>query len=219
MDHHWADVGEYCARPRRKLAHDPHRHPSGLRVGYRHLDCHLNTFTGMGVNFAIIVFLQHMLEYSPLQVGFPLLPATLGRVAGELAAGHLAARWGARGPSLAGLLSFAIACAAVGRADQQSRMRLIGVLLIVGNLGMALSNSPMIYAGLRTLRDERSVWAVGAEPGADHRQHLRRGGCRPPGSSPSAGVASTRRRLDGREDAGSFPSSRVPYLFLRDGAS
>ena len=26
--------------------------------------------------------------------------------------------------------------------------------MIVGNLGMALSNSPMIYAGLRTLRDE-----------------------------------------------------------------
>ena len=115
----------------------------------------LNTFTGMGVNFAVIVYLQHVLGYSPLQVGFLLLPATLGRVAGELAAGHLADRWGARGLSLAGLLIFAVSCAALGRIDQQSGITLIGALLILGNVGMALSNSPMIYAGLRTLRDER----------------------------------------------------------------
>jgi EmrB/QacA subfamily drug resistance transporter len=115
----------------------------------------LNTFTGMGVSFAVIVFLQHVLDYSPLQVGFLLLPATLGRVSGELAAGHLSDRWGARGLSLAGLLIFAIACAALGQVDQQSSVSLIGALLIVGNTGMALSNSPIIYAGLRTLRDER----------------------------------------------------------------
>jgi MFS family permease len=115
----------------------------------------LNTFTGMGVSFAVILFLQRALEYSPLQVGFLLLPATLGRVIGELAAGHLADRWGARGLSLAGLLSFAISCAALGRVDQQSSLALIGGLLILGNLGMALSNSPIIYAGLRTMRDER----------------------------------------------------------------
>jgi fucose permease len=98
----------------------------------------------MGVNFAIIVFLQHMLEYTPLQVRFLLLPAMLGHVAGELAAGHLTDRWGARGHSLAGLLIFAIACAALGGADQQSSMTLMGALLILGNLGMALSNSPII---------------------------------------------------------------------------
>jgi MFS family permease len=115
----------------------------------------LNTFTGMGVSFAVIVFLQHGLGYSPLQVGFLLLPATLGRVAGELVAGHLSDRWGARGLSLAGVLSFAIACAALGRVDQQSGVSLIGALLIVGNAGMALSNSPIIHAGLRSLRDER----------------------------------------------------------------
>ena len=40
----------------------------------------------MGMSFAVIVFLQHVLNYSPLQVGFLLLPATLGRVAGELTA-------------------------------------------------------------------------------------------------------------------------------------
>ncbi len=115
----------------------------------------LNTFTGMGVNFAIIVYLQHALGYSPLQVGFLLLPATIGRVGGELAAGHLADRFGARGLSLAGLLIFAVSCAALGRIGQQSGSTLIGGLLIVGNLGMALSNSPMIYAGLRTLRHEQ----------------------------------------------------------------
>jgi EmrB/QacA subfamily drug resistance transporter len=115
----------------------------------------LNTFTGMGVNFAVIVFLQHALEYSPLQVGFLLLPATLGRVAGELTAGHLADRWGARGLSLAGLLLFAISCAALGRVDQRSSIALIGAILILGNLAMALSNSPMIHASLQTLRDER----------------------------------------------------------------
>jgi EmrB/QacA subfamily drug resistance transporter len=115
----------------------------------------LNTFTGMGVSFAVIVLLQHVLDYSPLQVGFLLLPATLGRVAGELAGGHLSDRWGARGLSLAGLLIFAISCAALGQVDQQSGLWQIGALLFLANTGMALSNSPMIHAGLRTLRDER----------------------------------------------------------------
>jgi EmrB/QacA subfamily drug resistance transporter len=115
----------------------------------------LNTFTGMGMGFAVIVFLQHVLDYSPLQVGFLLLPATLGRVAGELTAGHLSDHWGARGLSLAGLLIFAVSSAALGQVDQQSSVWLIGALLILGNTGMALSNSPIIHAGLQTLRDER----------------------------------------------------------------
>jgi MFS family permease len=115
----------------------------------------LNTFTGMGVSFAVIVFLQHVLDYSPLQVGFLLLPAMLGRVAGELAAGHLSDRWGARGLSLAGLLIFAISSAALGQVDQQSSRPLIGALLLLGNTGMGLSNSPIIHVGLQTLREER----------------------------------------------------------------
>jgi EmrB/QacA subfamily drug resistance transporter len=115
----------------------------------------LNTFTGMGVSFAVIVFLQHVLDYSPLQVGFLLLPAMLGRVVGELAAGHLSDRWGARGLSLAGLLIFAMACAALGQVDQRSSVSLIGALLIFANTGMALSNSPMVHAGLRILHTER----------------------------------------------------------------
>jgi MFS family permease len=115
----------------------------------------LNTFTGMGVSFAVIVFLQSVLHYSPLQVGFLLLPATLGRAAGELVAGHLSDRWGARGLSLAGLLIFALACLALGRIDSQAGILCIAGLLILGNLGMALSNSPVIHAGLRTLHDDR----------------------------------------------------------------
>jgi EmrB/QacA subfamily drug resistance transporter len=115
----------------------------------------LNTFTGMGVSFAVIVFLQHGLDYRALEVGFLLLPATLGRVAGELAAGHLADHWGARGLSLTGLAIFALSCAGLGQVNQQSSLACIGTLLIVGNTGMALSNSPIIHTGLRTMRHER----------------------------------------------------------------
>jgi EmrB/QacA subfamily drug resistance transporter len=115
----------------------------------------LTTFTGMGMGFAVIVFLQHVLAYSPLQVGLLLLPATLGRVAGELAAGHLSDHWGARGLSLAGLMTFAMSCAALGQVHQGSSVALVGTLLVLGNTGMALTNSPIIHAGLRTLREER----------------------------------------------------------------
>jgi EmrB/QacA subfamily drug resistance transporter len=115
----------------------------------------LTTFTGMGMGFAVIVFLQHVLAYSPLQVGLLLLPATLGRVAGELAAGHLSDHWGARGLSLAGLMTFAMSCAALGHVHQGSSVALVGTLLVLGNTGMALTNSPIIHAGLRTLREER----------------------------------------------------------------
>jgi MFS family permease len=115
----------------------------------------LNTFTGMGVSFAIIVFLQHGLDYRPLQVGSLLLPATLGRAVGDLAAGHLSDRWGARGLSLMGLLIFALSSAALGQVHQQTSMALIAVLLILGHIGMGLSNSPILYAGLRSLQEER----------------------------------------------------------------
>ena len=118
----------------------------------------LHNFTAMGVSFAAIVFLQNVLGYSPLQVGFLLLPATLGRAAGELAAGHLSdrwGRWGARGLSLVGLAIFAIACAAFGRLDRQCSAQFIGGLLVLGNTGMALSNSPIIHAALLRLRHER----------------------------------------------------------------
>jgi MFS family permease len=96
-----------------------------------------------------------VLAYSPLQVGILLLPATLGRVAGELAAGHLSDRWGARGLSLSGLIIFAMSCAGLGQVHQGSSVALVGVLLVLGNTGMALTNSPIIHAGLRTLHDEQ----------------------------------------------------------------
>jgi EmrB/QacA subfamily drug resistance transporter len=115
----------------------------------------LGQFTSMGVSFAVIVFLQNALRYSPLEVGFLLLPATVGRVAGELAAGHLSDRWGARGLSVSGLLIFALSCAGLGRLDQQSSRWLIGGLLVLGNAAVALSNSPIIHAGLRSLHDDR----------------------------------------------------------------
>jgi MFS family permease len=115
----------------------------------------LTTFTGMGMSFAVIIFLQHVLAYSPLQVGLLLLPATLGRVAGELAAGHLSDRWGARGLSLSGLIIFAMSCAGLGQVHQGSSVALVGALLVLGNTGMALTNSPIIHAGLRTLHDEQ----------------------------------------------------------------
>jgi EmrB/QacA subfamily drug resistance transporter len=115
----------------------------------------LNAFTGMGVSFAVIVFLQHGLDYSPLQVGFLLLPAMLGRVLGELGAGHLSDRWGARGLSLTGLAIFALSCAGLGQVNRQSSMSCIGALLILGSTGMALSNSPIIHAGLRSIHHER----------------------------------------------------------------
>jgi hypothetical protein len=54
-----------------------------------------------------------------------------------------------------GLSIFALSCAALGLLDQQSSVSLMGLLLVLGNTGMALSNSPVIHAGLQTLRDER----------------------------------------------------------------
>jgi DHA2 family methylenomycin A resistance protein-like MFS transporter len=115
----------------------------------------------MGIGFALILFLQQVLHYTPLQVGFLLLPATLGRLAGELAAGHLSDRWGARGLSLAGLAVFAAFSAALGQLDNQSSALQVALLLIVGNAGMSLSNAPVLHAGLRVLRDERITMGSG----------------------------------------------------------
>jgi MFS family permease len=115
----------------------------------------LNNFAGMGVGFAVIVFLQKVLAYSPPQPGLLLLPATIGRGLAELITGHLADRWGVRGLSLAGLFVFATACAALSHIERPSGAFWVGALLIFGSIGMALSNSPILYAGLRGLHDER----------------------------------------------------------------
>lgn len=115
----------------------------------------LTNFAAMGVSFAVIVLLQKVLHYSPLQVGLLLLPAMIGRVLGELAAGHLSDRWGARGLSMAGLLLFAISCAVLGQLGRQPSAVWVATWLLLGNSGIALSNSPILYAGLRSLHDER----------------------------------------------------------------
>jgi EmrB/QacA subfamily drug resistance transporter len=117
--------------------------------------CFLGQLAGMGVSFAIVVFLQQVLHYSPLQVGLLLLPATLARAGGELAAGHLADRWAGWGLALGGLALFAVACGGFALLHEGASRWRIGGLLVLGNLGMALSNSPILHAGLRALRDER----------------------------------------------------------------
>jgi len=111
----------------------------------------LNHFAAMGVSFAVIVVLQRVFDYSPLQVGWLLLPATLGRVLGEVVAGRLADRWGAWGLCRGGLAMLALASGALGQLEQSpGALALVG-LLVLANTGMAFSNAPVLYTGLRAL--------------------------------------------------------------------
>jgi MFS transporter, DHA2 family, methylenomycin A resistance protein len=118
---------------------------------------------GIGVNltyygmvFVLSLYLQRVLGHSPLQTGLAFLPLTGGFLISNLASGPIVARFGSRGPMIAGALLDAIGFAAlmfVGPSTPTVAL-LLPFLLIPSGMGVAVP--AMTTALLGTVGQQRA---------------------------------------------------------------
>jgi DHA2 family methylenomycin A resistance protein-like MFS transporter len=112
--------------------------------------------TYYGMVFVLSLYLQRVLGHTPLQTGLAFLPLTGGFLLSNLASGPVVARFGSRGPMIAGALIDAAGFAAlmfVGASTSTAAL-LLPFLLIPTGMGLAVP--AMTTAILGTVAQERA---------------------------------------------------------------
>ncbi|VXB23184.1 MFS transporter [Burkholderia sp. 8Y] len=97
-------------------------------------------FTYYGIVFVLSLYLQRVLGRTPLQTGLAFLPLTGGFLVSNLASGPVVARFGSRGPMIAGALLDAAGFAALVFVDAHTPtlVLLLPFLLIPSGMGVAV---------------------------------------------------------------------------------
>ncbi len=101
-----------------------------------------------GVFFFVSLYLQNILGYSAVQAGATFLPMTLLIMLVAPVAGKLADRFGSRWLVAAGMTLVSLSLALFSRLDLDSTFWTAFPGLVAGGLGMALTMTPMMTAGL-----------------------------------------------------------------------
>lgn len=144
-----------------------------------------------GLVFVFGLFFQTIQHRSALETGFMFLPTTAGLIVMTVVAGRLCARYGPRGPALAGI-AFAIG----------------GYFFLVGSLRTALPDGRLRRRAGRSFADDRMP---GGRPTGGDRHRVGRAQCLGAG-----GLCVGRRRLCG--DARERPPWRLRRRYARGGS-
>jgi len=119
------------------------------------------TFAMMGVFFFLALYMQDILEYSPLEAGIRFLPSTLMVVCVAPVAGRLADRFGARWLIVAGMLITAAGLLSFsGIGVDSSFLELLPGFMLFG-IGAALTMSPMTSAAMNAVPVQKAGIASG----------------------------------------------------------
>jgi DHA2 family methylenomycin A resistance protein-like MFS transporter len=118
---------------------------------------------GIGVNltyygmvFVLSLYLQRVLGHTPLQTGLAFLPLTGGFLISNLASGPVVARFGSRGPMIAGALLDAAGFAALYFVDATTPTAALLVPFLLIPSGMGLAVPAMTTALLGTVGQRRA---------------------------------------------------------------
>ncbi|SAK57575.1 major facilitator transporter [Caballeronia hypogeia] len=118
---------------------------------------------GIGVNltyygmvFVLSLYLQRVLGHTPLQTGLAFLPLTGGFLISNLVSGPVVARFGSRGPMIAGALLDAAGFAALGFVDATTPTTALLVPFLLIPSGMGLAVPAMTTALLGTVGQQRA---------------------------------------------------------------
>ncbi|MDR5783358.1 MFS transporter [Caballeronia sp. LZ065] len=118
---------------------------------------------GIGVNltyygtvFILSLYLQRVLGHTPLQTGLAFLPLTGGFLISNLASGPVVARFGSRGPMIAGALLDAAGFAALCFVDAHTPTAALLVPFLLIPSGMGLAVPAMTTALLGTVGQQRA---------------------------------------------------------------
>jgi EmrB/QacA subfamily drug resistance transporter len=119
------------------------------------------SFSMLGVFFFLALYMQNILQYSPLEAGVRFLPSTLMIVGVAPLAGRLADRFGPRWLITAGLAIVAASLYSFsGIAVDSGYLDLLPGFMLLG-LGIALTMSPMTSAAMNAVPVEKAGIASG----------------------------------------------------------
>jgi len=119
------------------------------------------TFAMMGVFFFLALYMQNILEYSPLEAGVRFLPSTLMIVAVAPISGRLADRYGPRWLIVGGLLLLTASLLTFTQiAVDSTYLALLPGFLLLG-IGIAMTMSPMTSAAMNAVPVQKAGIASG----------------------------------------------------------
>jgi EmrB/QacA subfamily drug resistance transporter len=116
-------------------------------------------FCAYGTLLTTTQYFQNVREYSAVRTGILMLAFALPIVVGAPVSGHLAARIGARPPTLAGLTSMVVGCAVVALTTGGALVYTVIGLFLVGAAGVTIAPATNIAMG--SIAPERAGMASG----------------------------------------------------------
>jgi EmrB/QacA subfamily drug resistance transporter len=119
------------------------------------------SFAMLGMFFFMALYMQNILEYSPLEAGLRFLPSTAVIIFVAPMAGRLTDRIGPRPLIVTGLTLAAVALYLQSRVTVDSGYGELLPAFIIMGLGMGLTMSPMSTAGMNAVRPEKAGAASG----------------------------------------------------------
>jgi EmrB/QacA subfamily drug resistance transporter len=119
------------------------------------------SFAMFAMFFFLALYMQNILDYSPVQAGVRFLPATVMVIVTAPIAGRLADRIGSRRPMAIGLLLVAVALFLTTRIEVGTGYARILPAFIVMGLGLGLTMAPMSTAAMNSVSTSKAGVASG----------------------------------------------------------
>jgi len=119
------------------------------------------SFAMMGSFFFLAIYLQDLLQFSPLETGVRFLPTTIVIVVAAPLAGRAADRIGSRGPMVLGLLITSLSLYLFAQMDATtSYSDLLPAFILLG-IGIGITMSPMSTAAMNAVDVDKAGVASG----------------------------------------------------------
>ncbi len=119
------------------------------------------SFAMLAVFFFVALYMQNLLDYSPLEAGVRFLPATLIIIVTAPISGRLADRFGPRPLIVAGMVLLSISLFIQTHISETSGYGLLLPAFMVMGLGIGLTMSPMSTAAMNAVSPEKAGAASG----------------------------------------------------------
>ncbi len=119
------------------------------------------SFAMLAVFFFVALYMQNLLDYSPLEAGVRFLPATLVIIVTAPISGRLADRFGPRPLIVAGMVLLSVSLYIQTHISATSGYGLLLPAFMVMGLGIGLTMSPMSTAAMNAVSPEKAGAASG----------------------------------------------------------
>jgi predicted MFS family arabinose efflux permease len=114
-----------------------------------------------GLSYLLVLWLQNVRGYDPVQAGLLMLPSTIGIFALIPLGGRLDARFGGRRPVLVGLVVMSLGLLLLGTTSIDSPLWQMAIALVVIGLGLGLLSTPVSNATVGGVEQSLAGTAAG----------------------------------------------------------